>query len=328
MTEKLGVAVIGAGYWGKKLIAEYLGLSKLRNDVELRLVVDSDASRLEQVAEQTHLPRRMLGSDYSKPLADDGIQAVHIAVPNELHYAVGMAALEAKRHVLLEKPMTLNVADAVKLARKAEQESVCFQIGHIFRFNNAVKEAKRLVDAGIMGKALYYILDWEALLPPPEGRDIVFDLGPHPVDILNLLSDEWPKRVFTLGRSFLRKKPDHEEVAETIAEFPGDAFARMALSWLYRGPRRRRASIVGDSGTIEVDALNQEVNTYNQTGSTRHPVEANNTILDMITHFVNSILADEPPRANALVGTLTVAVLASMRESMSTERFVNVPPMR
>lgn len=323
-SKKLGIAVVGAGYWGRKLVGEYLALCKSRDDVELKYVVDTNSKQLGSVASEFGLPRNMLETDSSKALKDQSVLAVHLALPNELHYSIGMAAIESHRHVLLEKPMALTVREAFKLARKAEEESVVLHIGHIFRFNNAVREARALLGKSVVGKPLYYSLNWEALIPPPEGRDIVFDLGPHPIDILNYLSNEWPTRVITLGKSFLRKKEGHEEVAETIAEFEGDIFAQIGLSWIYAGPKKRQISITGDSGTVEVDALNQQIMVYRQGASQNHPVEANNTIQSMITHFVNSILKGEAPQGSGLVGAMTVAVLSAMRESMRKRRFVNV----
>ncbi len=320
----MGIGVVGAGYWGRKLIPEYLALSKTNENVELKYVVDTDRERLGNIAEEFGLARNTLETDISRVLKDPSVLAVHLALPNELHYSVGMEAIESHKHVLLEKPMALTVRDAFKLARKAEEESVVLHIGHIFRFNNAVREARALLSKGAIGRPLYYGVNWEALLSPPEGRDIVFDLGPHPIDVLNFLSGEWPSRVVTLGKSFLRRKKDHEEVAETVAEFEGDIFAHIGLSWLYSGPKRRQISITGDSGTVEVDALNQEIMVYGQGPQKNHPVVANNTILSMITHFVNSILKGEAPQGSGLVGAMTVAVLSAMRESMRSSRFVDV----
>lgn len=324
MTDKLGVALIGAGYWGKKLAYEYLELSKSRNDVSFKFLVDANKQRLKQVANELQLPGVMLQTDINTVLKSSAIGAVHLALPNELHYSIGIQALESGKHVLLEKPMALNMRDAVKLARKAEQQSLVLHIGHIFRFNNAVTEAKKLLDEGVIGKPLYYGLDWEALIPPPEARDIVFDLGPHPIDVLNFLSSEWPSRLITVGKSFLRKKPLREEVAETVTEFQDDVFAKIALSWLYAGPKKRFISVTGEQGTLEIDALNQRVEIYTAEKSRNYPVTANNTILAMITHFANSILNREPPRVSGLVGAMTVAVLSAMRESMSSKQFVNV----
>lgn len=324
LKDKLGVGLIGAGYWGKKLAYEYLELSKRRNDVAFKFLVDADIQRLTQVGNELQLPREMLQTDINAVLKSDAISAVHLALPNELHYPIGIQALESGKHVLLEKPMALNMREAVKLARKAEQQSLVLHIGHIFRFNNAVTHAKKLLDDGIIGKPLYYTLDWEALIPPPEGRDIIFDLGPHPIDVLNYLSNEWPTRLVTLGKSFLRKQPLREEVAETVAEFEEDLFAQIALSWLYAGPRKRFISLTGEEGTMEIDALDQHVKVYDGKVSRDYPIERNNTILSMITHFVNSILKGEPPQVSGLVGAMTVAVLSSMRESMNSKQFVNV----
>lgn len=323
-TSKLGVAVVGVGYWGRKLVAEYLSLSKKRDDVQLKYVVDCDKERLAFVGNELGLPSSMLETDSSKVLKDDSVQAVHLATPNETHFPLGMAALESRKHVLLEKPMALALGDALKLARKAEQDSLVLHIGHIFRFNNAVREARMLLNNGAIGKPLYFRLDWEALLDPPEDRDIVFDLGPHPVDVLNFLSNEWPSRVSTLGRSFRRKKTGQEEVAKAVLEFEDDLFAHIAMSWLYAGPKRRHVSITGESGTIELDAMNQELAVYNHAGLKNHPVQANNTIESMITHFVGGILKGEAPHNSGLTGAMTVAILSAMRSSMRTKTFVSV----
>jgi UDP-N-acetylglucosamine 3-dehydrogenase len=320
----LGIGVIGIGYWGRKLVAEYLAMSKKRDDVRLRCIIDSSKERLASVASEYGLPRDMLDTDLSRAIRDPSVQAVHVATPNETHFTIGMAVLESHRHLMLEKPMSLNTREAVKLARKAEVQSVMLHVGHIFRFNNAVSEARKLIAKGAIGKPLYYNLAWEALIKPPEGRDIIFDLGPHPVDALNYLSDEWPTRVLALGKSFVRKRRGQEEMAQAFAEFEDDVLAHISLSWLYSGPKRRQLSITGDSGTIEVDALCQHVYVYADSTSRNCPVTANNTIESMISHFADSILEGGPPQNSALTGVMTVGVLSGMKTSVRTGRFVSM----
>jgi UDP-N-acetylglucosamine 3-dehydrogenase len=321
---KLDIAVIGLGYWGRKLVGEYLSLSKKRDDVQLRYAVDCDKQRLASVGNEFGLPSNMLETDSSKVLKDDSVKAVHLATPNETHFPLGMAALEYGKHLLLEKPMALTTRDAFNLVRKAEQDSLLLHIGHIFRFNNGVREMRMLLNNGAIGRPLYFHLDWETLLEPPRGRDIIFDLGPHPVDVLNFLSDNWPSRGFVLARSFLRRKAGQEEVAQAMLEFEDDVFAHIAMSWLYAGRKRRHVSVTGESGTVELDAISQELTLYSRGGLKKHPVPANNTIESMITHFVNGILTGEEPHCSGHVGAMTVAVLSAMRESMRTERFANV----
>lgn len=318
------MAVVGAGYWGRKLVKEYLSLSRIRDDIRLKRIVDCDLDRLKSMASELTLPNDMLLTDLSRLFKDDTVQAVHIATPNDTHFPLGMAVLESRRHLLLEKPMGLTMREAVKLARRAEEQSVVFHVGHIFRFNNAIRQTRSLIGSQIIGKPLYYKLQWETSMKPPEGRDIVFDLGPHPIDVLNYLSNEWPDRVLAVGRSFVRRQLHQEDAAEAIAEFKDDIFACISMSWLYSGPRRRMVSVVGDAGCIEVDALDQQIRTWSGGHSTDHPVQANNTIEAMIAHFVDSILKGEPAQNSALVGTMTVGVLSAMRESMKVGRFVNV----
>jgi UDP-N-acetylglucosamine 3-dehydrogenase len=322
--DTLNVAVFGAGYWGRKLVGEYLSLSKSRSDVELKFVVDPDKERLKTVGKEFGLPSNMMEADASTVLNDTSVSAVHLAIPNEQHYPIGMAALEAHKHVLLEKPMALTMRDAIKLARKAEEGNLVLHIAHIFRFNNAVQQAQAFLTNDAIGNPLYYRLAWEALVDPPEGRDIIFDLGPHPIDVLNYLTNEWPSRVLSLGRYFRRGKSERADVAEAVMEFEDGTFANVALSWLYAGPKKRAVSITGDSGTLEIDALNQKITVYNKEGVRFHQVEANNTIQAMINHFTNSIQVREPPKVSALVGAMTVAVLCAMRRSMKTKRFMPV----
>jgi UDP-N-acetylglucosamine 3-dehydrogenase len=323
--ESLKVAVIGAGYWGRKLIGEYLALSKKRNDIQLARVVDSDKERLATIGKEFGLPRDMLETDVSNALNENSIDAVHIATPNETHYPIGMAALNAKKHVLVEKPMALTMREAVKLAHKADEQSLILNVGHIFRFNNAVKQAKLLLENGTVGTPLTMRLRWEDLLNPlPPGRDIIFDLCPHPTDVLNYISGEWPTRVRAVGRSFSRGQVGREEVAHSMAELDGDAFATIDVSWLYAGPKRRLIEITGSDACLEVDALNQKVKIYGHQGSKEYPVKANNTIEDMITHFLMHITEAESQENSAMVGAMTVSVLSAMRHSMTTGQFVDV----
>lgn len=320
--EKVRVGVFGAGYWGRKLIQEYLALSKKRSDVQLTRVVDTDKERLAAIAEEFFLPRDMLETDVSKALGL--IDAAHIVTPNDTHYSIGMEALDAGKHVLLEKPMAMTMREAFKLARKAEEKALVLDVGHIFRFSNAIRQTKILLLEGMVGKPLTIHFYWEDLLdPPPAGRDIIFDLCPHPVDILNYITDEWPTRVRAIGRSFKRREPDKEEIAQSLLQLNGDGFATIDVSWLYRGPKRRFIEITGDDGSLEVDALNQKIKMYvGDAEISRH--ETNNTIQDMITHFIMNITQNHPQENSALVGAMTVGVLTAMRQSMKTEQYVNV----
>jgi len=323
-SDKLGVAVVGAGYWGRKLIGEYLSLSGKRNDLELRCVADCDRNRLASIANEFHLRDNMVHAEPSEVLQDSSVQAVHVAAPNETHFKLGMQVLDARRHLLLEKPMAMTTREALKLARRAEEHSLVLQVGHIFRFNNAVKKAKSLLANDAVGKPLYLSMEWNALFAAPAGRDIVFDLAPHPVDITNYLLDEWPTRVIAIGRSFVHEKTAGERMAFVVTEFNHDILAQLSLSWIHHGPKTRRVIVTGESGTVEIDALDQRVTLYRGTTRENCRVQPNNTIESEIGHFVDAIVRKGASENSALIGAMNVAVLSAAKQSMKTGSYFDV----
>lgn len=317
MVTKANLAVIGAGYWGTKVIREYLALSKKRPEVNLVGIVDISRERLMALARELSLPQNMLFTHPQRVIERQDINAVHIATPNETHYPLASEMLNSGKHVLLEKPMTLTSREAFKLARLAEVNGLILLVGHIFRFNNALSKAKELLKEGTIGRPYYTKLQWTTLMPLPENRDIIFDLAPHPVDIINYLFEEQPTQVYTCARSYIRGKQGLEEMAFITLTIPEDITGLIMLSWMEHGPKIRNVSITGSKGTIYVDALGQKVKLYNNQNLRKEiQVIPNNTIEDMINHFADSILFNESPSNSALIGALTVTILEAMVESL------------
>ena len=315
MNDRIGVAVVGVGYWGRKLVEEYLLLSKRRSDVELVAVADVSKERLMRISSEFGLPTSMLYADHHELLGDDRVDAVHIATPNETHFRIARDFLEAGKHVLLEKPMATSSREAFKLARMAEELDLVLLVGHIFRFNNALKKARDLIEEGAIGEPYYVELRWTARLEPLPKRDVIFDLAPHPIDIVNYLLDEWPSLVSAMAKSYVRKTAGLEEVAFISSELPDDIMAHISLSWLSTGPKIRNVQVVGSGGLIDVDALSQSLTLYRVGGCEKIEVRPNNTIESMISHFVDRIINGDPPCNSALIGAITVSVLEAIRES-------------
>ena len=316
----INLAVIGAGYWGTKLIGEYLALSKKRQDVRLLAVADVSPEKLLRVSEKFLLSNSMLKKNYNEILNDPKITGVHVATPNETHYEIATKAIAAGKHVLLEKPMCLGSGDAFRLARYAEKNSSVLLIGHIFRFNNAINKVKELVEKKVVNGIRCVELRWASFMPPPPGRDIIFDLAPHPVDILNHIFEEWPTHVYVNAHSYERKKAGLEEVAFAIFNFPEDIIASVIMSWIHHGTRQRTATIVSKKNTIKMEAVEQTITVY-ENGQTREiSIERNNTIESEINHFVDRIKNNDPPINSALTGAMNVTVLEAMRKSLQERR--------
>jgi UDP-N-acetylglucosamine 3-dehydrogenase len=310
------VAVIGAGYWGEKLITEYLNLSAKMPNLQLECVADPSQERLLHVAKTFGLPPEKLRSEYIEVLHNPEVTAVHIATPNSTHYRIAAEALTEQKNVLLEKPMCLNSQDAFRLARLAETKGSVLLIGHIFRFNNAINKIREMIRDDKQDVIRYLKLKWTSFNPPPSGRDIIFDLAPHPIDILYHVLDLRPVGAFAEARSYVRGTKGLEEMAFLSLEFPSDIIATIELSWIDRGPKQRLVTVVTEGKTIESDAIEQRITVYGQNGSEELHIERNNTIESELQHFVNCIRRKDPPQNSALTGLMNLTTLEALRQSL------------
>ena len=236
MVGQIKLALFGSGYWGTKLATEYIEMHKYFDKFYFVGIVDPDKEKLASTGHKLNLPSSMLFENVEECLSNPDISAIHVATPNETHYDIATQALEQHKHVLLEKPMTLNSRDAFKLARFAENSGNVLLVGHIFRFNAAFTHAKKMLGSGEIGNLNYLYLSWLDYLDPLPNRDIIFDLLPHPIDIINYLTDEWPSSIY--ARSIAYSRPaerEREDVAFVIIEMPDKKSAQITLSWIQPG---------------------------------------------------------------------------------------------
>jgi UDP-N-acetylglucosamine 3-dehydrogenase len=315
MTNAIGVGVVGAGYWGRKLAGEYLAAER-RGTLKLIKVCDSSVAALGALLvtkETSSIGQDRLTQEIREILDDSRISAVHIATPNHTHYPLAKMALEAGKNVLVEKPMTLNSREAYELVELAASRELVLHVGHIFRFNSALRTARQVLQSGGIGRVFYARVQWTDYGYFPD-REIIFDLGPHPVDVLNLLLDAWPSQVSGFARAY-RNSREHEEVAYVIAEFQSGVFAHIELSWLHPS-KAREVSLVGYDGTLVVDCVNQRVFRSRKGDTNELPVSANNTIESEIQHFIDCVSRKEISPESGLIGARTVEVLEAIRDSM------------
>jgi len=287
---KVNVAVIGVGYWGKKVVSEYAQLAKRSSGVSLHSVCDLSKENLTFCEGNYHVP--YMTKYHKEVVACPEIDAVNICTSNETHYEICREALEAGKHVLVEKPMTLNSGEAYKLVDLARAKNRVLSVGHIFRFNKALEKARSLVKSGFFGDLFWLSLRWTTLMPPIKGRDIITDLAPHPFDILNFLLDVWPLKITCKAKSYRREKL--EDIAHIIAEFENNVM--------------------------------QEIKAFENDHFYNIPVERNNTIGAELEHFIecirnNHASNDEYSNQNSgLLGANVVRLLEVARRSVEEER--------
>jgi predicted dehydrogenase len=322
--KSVNLAVVGAGYWGRKVTSEYLQLSKQDPDFRLVKVCDLLDENLLYCKEKLGINKEALSADLYEVLNSKDIDAIHFCTPNETHFSLGCKALKAGKNVLMEKPMSLTTHDAWDLVNVATSRNLTLQVGHIYRFNNALKKIKELIDQGYLGQLYYLKMEWTTLMPCQFNRDIIFDLGPHPVDIMNYLLDSWPQQVFCSSKGY--RNGSREEVAYITLDFGNNILSHVELSWLQPG-KTRELIIVGSKKTARVDCVGQRITIF-EDNDNYFPVEveANNTIFDETRHFVNSIRDENNHKNPGPIGAGNVAVLESLKASLIKGKFMKVDP--
>jgi len=322
---KVNVAVVGVGYWGKKIVSEYAQLAKRSSSIGLYAVCDMLEENLKFCEGNYRVP--YMTKYHEGIIACPEIDAVHVCTPNGTHYEICRGALDAGKHVLVEKPITLNSGEAYELVNLARAKNLILSVGHIFRFNNALQKVRSLVKRGFFGDLFWLKLQWATLRLPIHGIDIISDLAPHPLDILNFLLDEWPLKITCKAKAYRRERL--EETAHIIAEFKNNRMAYIELSWLTPG-KTREVSIMGSKRFAKIDCLKQEVKAFEDDRFYSIPVERNNTIEAELKHFIKCIQNNHVlnngylNRNNGLLGANVVRLLEVARRSVEEERTESV----
>jgi predicted dehydrogenase len=181
MTTPIGVAVIGAGYWGPNLVRNAAALPSLN----LRWLCDLDEDRARAVLG----PYSTLATtdSFDTILSDPSVDAVAIATPAGTHFPLAMQAVDAGKHVLVEKPLTSSVADGEKLVQAADDRGVVLMCDHTYCYTSAVQELRRLVDAGDVGEIQFVDSVRINLGLVQPDVDVLWDLAPHDLSILDYL---------------------------------------------------------------------------------------------------------------------------------------------
>lgn len=273
------IGVIGAGLWGKKHVEEY---TKLKHQVYV-----SDLSPENLSFCETNFHSKSV-QDYKDIILDDEIKAISICSPNSTHYRFAKKAIEAGKAVLIEKPIAENTVQANELISLAKSRKTPLLVGHIFRFNNAIKKTKEIVNCGTLGKIYHVNLDWTGLENIFPDRDILFDMAVHPIDILDNLFEKIPKNIICSGMSFRQENFETSVISYDLPINEKDSiFVTINLSWL--NPLKiRRMLIVGSDKSLQVECTSQQIKIIENTSKNviYEKIIPNNTIRDELDYFI------------------------------------------
>ena len=255
--DTLQVGVIGYGYWGPNLVrnfceapgARVVALSDLRPD------------RLAQACDR--YPALRTTTDYQDLLADPSIDAVVVATPVATHYPLAMAAIEAGKHVLVEKPLAPSRAEAEALVEAASRRGLVLMVDHTFVYTGAVQKIKELVDAGHLGRLLYYDSVRVNLGLFQHDVDVLWDLAVHDLSIMDFVLGREPRAVAATGVAHVPGQPVN--TAYLTCFFEDDLIAHFHVNWL-APVKIRRTLIGGDRQMIVYDDLepSEKVKVYDK----------------------------------------------------------------
>lgn len=327
----VGVGVVGCGYWGPNLIRNFYQLNASR----VVAVSDLDEQRLAKMQEL--YPTIETTTNYEQLLNDDRIEAIVVAVPVALHAKVTLAALQAGKHVLVEKPMASSAEECRAMIKEAEARKLSLMVGHVFEYTPTVRKMKTILDEGTLGE-LYYINSQRLNLGLFRNDvNVIWDLAPHDFSILmHLTEGKLPKAVQACGAAHIN--PKVQDVAQVTLEFENNLVAFVQVSWL--DPKKVRQTVLVGSkrmlvyddieptekiwlydrsveGPAQIDDYSQFPYTYRYGDITIPRVAGGEPLRTEAQQFVESIRTGKPALTDGYSGLRVVQVLEATDASLA-----------
>jgi predicted dehydrogenase len=242
--EPVGIAVVGLGYWGPNLIRN---LHEIQ-EAHVVAACDKRIEALERIGRR--YPAVQLIQSFDDVLADPEVEAVVLATPVSTHHPLAAAALDAGKHVMVEKPLAGSSAEAYDLIRRAERDDLTLMPGHTFLYSPPVDAIRDLIRSGELGDIYFISTSRVNLGLHQPDVSVAWDLGPHDFSILRYWLDETPTYATALSRGCII--PGTPDVAFINLEFPSSTIAHVELSWLAPS-KLRRTTVVGSRKMVVYD---------------------------------------------------------------------------
>ena len=322
------IAVVGLGYWGPNLVRNL----HEAEESEVAYICDRRVDALEAVGRR--YPAVARTTEFAEVIEDADVDAVMIATPVATHFALAAAALEAGKHVFVEKPLAASSLEAEELISMAEDRSLVLMPGHTFLYSPPVNIVKDLIRSGELGDIQFISSSRVNLGLHQPDVSVVWDLGPHDFSILVYWLDESPSQVAAMSRGCII--PDIPDVAFLNLAFPSQVIAHIELSWLAPSKLRRTTIVGSQKMVVYDDTSNEPVRLFDsgvdlpdpatfgeyrmtyRTGDIVSPrVAAAEPLLVEIRDFCSAIRTGSVPRSSAGLGLEVVRVIEAVDESLA-----------
>jgi len=322
------VAVIGLGYWGPNLVRNFLATEGIDGVV----CCDVVQQRLDRIRRQFHGVE--VTTNCAQLFRRPDIDAIVLATPVSTHFHLGMKALQAGKHLLLEKPLALRLSDAEEMAEFADNQNLCLMLDHTFVYTGAVRKIKEFLMAGELGEVMYYDSVRVNLGLFQHDTNVIWDLAAHDVSIMNFLLESKPEAVSAVG---VRHFNDQEDIAYISVIFPDNLIAHFHVNWI--SPVKVRKVLLGGTKQMVVyDDMeaSEKVKVYNKGVEIREDdsvlyrvlvqyrmgdmyapnIDTTEALQSMAREFVDSVRAKRKPITDGRTGVEVVRILEAADRSM------------
>ncbi len=334
--EPVRVAVVGYGYWGPNLARNVA----VGDATELAAVCDLTEDARAR-AERLHPTTRVTG-DWQSVLDDPEVEAVVVALPIALHHRFALEALEAGKHVLVEKPLASSVAECDELIAAAERTGLVLMAGHTFEYNAAVETVRDYLASGELGEPYYVSMRRTNLGIVRSDANAMWSLAPHDISILCFWLDSTPVSVSATGVAQLQ--PGIHDVVFMSVLFESGVLGHVHCSWL--DPNKvREATVVGsrkmvryddvspdekirlyDKGIVREEVTHPDLGRYEDFGRFQMLARAGDVVIPKVNFreplarevadFADSIRSGRAPRTDAYNGRRVVSILEAAQRSL------------
>jgi predicted dehydrogenase/acetyltransferase-like isoleucine patch superfamily enzyme len=316
------LAVVGCGQWGRNLVRNFAALGALD------AVVDAQPAQAAALAREHAVPAR----DWAAVLADPEIDAVALATPAERHAEMAIAALCQGKHVFVEKPLALTVADGERVAAAAADAGRVLMVGHLLQYHPAFLELKALVEAGELGRLQYIYSNRLNFGRIRREENVFWSFAPHDLSMILALAGEPPVKVSAEGCPYLH--PHIADVTTTHLSFANGINAHVFVSWLHPF-KEQKLVVIGDSGMAAFDdgePWERKLTVFRHRVAWRHGVPepakaaaepvalaAAEPLAHECQHFLDCVRSGARPRTDAAEGLAVLRVLAMAEAAMRGE---------
>ena len=321
------VGVLGYGYWGPNIVSNLCSLGNCQ------IVANCDKNPARLGSAKQAYPHVELTTNPAELLTSPQIDAIAVITPVLTHFGLVKTALENGKHVFVEKPLTSTTEEAKRLIELADRKKLKLMVDHTYLFTGAVRKIRQLIDDAVLGDIYYYDSMRVALGPVRNDVNVVWDLAPHDLSIIDHVIQPKPEAIAATGEKLLNGLVD---VAFVTAYFPGNVIAHINVNWL--SPVKIRTTMIGGEkkmlvwNDLEVDekikVYDKGVDMHNRldrdespigyrSGDTWAPrVEQTEPLKVELEYFIDCILNDQIPLNDGMAGLRVVRMLEAANESL------------